>query len=166
MKTANIESIKEKKVKTPKVELVSYSMKMVIPTGNYANIQPEIIVKAGTVEQAHEFIAPHMNKLWKEYYMISERKLDTKPVAQTTASVSMPPPNKVESSPVSGVAFLKATQAVQSCLSLDALNLIATQIDKSVKLEKQEKLDLLMLVSNKRTELNAKTNPTKATPIK
>ena len=32
-----------------KPELISYSMKMVIPTGQYANIQPEIVVKAGTV---------------------------------------------------------------------------------------------------------------------
>ena len=48
--------------KKPKVTLISYAMKMVIPTGNYSNIQPEIIVKAGTIEEAHSFIAPHMNK--------------------------------------------------------------------------------------------------------
>ena len=48
--------------KKMKVEMVSYSIKMVIPTGAYANIQPEIVVRAGTVEDAHDFIAPHINK--------------------------------------------------------------------------------------------------------
>ena len=57
---------------------------MVIPTGQYANIQPEIIVKGGTVEEAHDYIAPHMNKLWKEYYLINERRPEEpkKPLAK------------------------------------------------------------------------------------
>ena len=158
MKTAKTKEVTAE-VKPSKVKLVSYSMKMVIPTGAYANIQPEIIVKAGTVEQAHDFIAPHMNKLWKEYYMISERRLEpvkvpvTPPPAVTPVPVSTPP---VEQSPVSGVAFLKATQAIQSCLSIEALSLIKNQIEKSVKLEKQEKLDLLMMTLQKEKEINAK----------
>ena len=161
------------------VEMVSYSIKMVIPTGAYANIQPEIIVKAGSIEQAHEFIAPHLNKLWKEYYMISERRPEPvkpptvpppptpMPVAEnvvtytktpnpSTVTVSNPTSSPVEQSPVSGVAFLKATQAIQSCLSPEALNLIMNQIEKSTKLEKQEKLDLMVLVARKSDELNKK----------
>lgn len=163
-KTAKTEEIVEKKVKTPKVTLVSYSMKMVIPTGNYANIQPEIVVKAGTIEQAHDFIAPHMNKLWKEYYLIGERKIDSKPApVASPAPVNAPTPVTTAPvtppAPVASVALAKATQAIQSCMSLEALSLIATQIEKSVKLEKMDKLNLLALVSKKSTELNAKVNP-------
>lgn len=147
-------------VKVPKVKLVSYSIKMVIPTGSYANIQPEIIVKAGSVEQAHDFIAPHMNKLWKEYYLISERKPVPVPVVVPTPVAPTPTPvvpavPAVAQSPVSGVAFLKATQAVQSCLSFDALTLIQNQIDKSVKLGVLEKQELSLLAFKKFNELNA-----------
>ena len=76
VKKATLKSEKayKKLMSKPKVELISYSMKMVIPTGNYANIQPEIVVKAGTVEEAHDYIAPHFNKLWKEYYLCNERR--------------------------------------------------------------------------------------------
>lgn len=85
--------------------MVSYSIKMVIPTGDYANIQPEIIVKGGTLEEAHLYIAHHMNKLWKEYYLISQRKVTPEakkvyqsapaptPAPQTTsASAQQPAP--------------------------------------------------------------------------
>jgi len=135
--------------KKPKVTLISYAMKMVIPTGNYANIQPEIVVKAGTVEEAHDYIAPHMNKLWKEYYMVGERRPEpvtppkTQPVAQPV----------IEATPVSSVAFIKATQAVQSCLSIEALKLIDNQIAKSVKLTEEDKKDLAPLVDNRYKEL-------------
>ena len=134
----------EKKVKVvkPKVELISYSMKMVIPTGNYANIQPEIVVRAGTVEEAHDYIAPHFNKLWKEYYLVSERR----PEVKTTepAPVPMPPPNQMP--PASSVAFTKASQAINSCLSHKALEIIKNQIEVSVKLTPEDKEKLQPLI--------------------
>ena len=67
--------VKKEKVIKPAVTMISYSIKMVIPTGQYANIQPEIVVSAGTPEEAERFIAPHMNKLWKEYYMAKSSPL-------------------------------------------------------------------------------------------
>jgi hypothetical protein len=154
-----MESAKPKKVVKPKkeakpvateksVELISYSIKMVIPTGNYANIQPEIIVKAGTVEQAHDYIAPHLNKLWKEYYMISERRPE--PVAPQSAPAPQPP--------VSDVAFTKASQAITSCLSMEALELIKKQVEVSVKLTNEDKAKLIPLLDNKAKELNGETN--------
>lgn len=146
---------KARKKRTPSVKLISYSMKMVIPTGPYANIQPEIIVKAGTVEAAHDFIAPHMNKLWKEYYMCSERRPEppkTTPVAPpVTPSVVTPP--VAEQPPVSSVALLKATQAIQSCLSLEAFELIQNQVEKSVKLTDEDKKSLTPLLDSKLKEL-------------
>jgi hypothetical protein len=133
----------------PKVELISYSMKMVIPTGNYANIQPEIIVKAGTVEEAHDYIAPHFNKLWKEYYLCSERRPEpVKPSPETT-----PQP------PASSVAFTKASQAITSCLSLEALDIISKQIGASVKLTEEDKNKLVNPLAIKFAELNGKVNP-------
>jgi hypothetical protein len=148
----------KKVVVKPKVELVSYSMKMVIPTGNYANIQPEIVVKAGTVEEAHDYIAPHFNKLWKEYYLVSERRPEVKPVAPV-----MPAPLPKEQTqvdvtnqmpPASSVAFTKASQAIASCLSLEALGIISKQIEVSVKLTEEDKGKLVPLLEVKSKELN------------
>lgn len=159
--------LKEKKVKAvkkPEVEMVSYSIKMVIPTGNFANVQPEITVKAMTPEMALDFIAPHMNKMWKEYFMINERRSEPAPVkvAPQTPPVAKPVdvsgtypkiPVKETPSPVASVAFEKATQAVSSCLSTGALQLIESQISKSTKLTNEEKFRLLTLVDVKATEL-------------
>lgn len=164
-----VKTPKEKVIKTKKdVVLVSYSMKMTIPTGQYANIIPEILVKAGTVEDAHDFIAPHMNKLWKEYFMINERPRPTEKmtVTPTPSDISVTVPktamdsgtttiNEVKS-PVESVALTKATQAVNSCVSKEALDMIKTQIDKSVKLNSGDKSALLKLVETKSTELNGK----------
>jgi len=181
-----VKKVVKKAVKKPrKVTLLSYSMRMVIPTGDYANIQPEIIVKAGSADEAHAFIAPHMNKLWKEYYNISKRKVVpvvkpvVKPVAPTPTPVVTPvAPTPVvtpvaptvtaptepevavvavveEPSPVSSVALAKATQAIQSCLSIDAFNMIVHQIKVSTKLTEEDKLSLGGVLMEKEEELNA-----------
>lgn len=141
-------------MKTPKVEMISYSMRMVIPTGQYANIQPEIVVKAGTLEDAHAYIAPHMNKLWKEYFMVSERKQEVQKPAPQHSPQPASEPAPQESSPVSDVALVKATQAIESCMSSEALNLIIKQIGVSTKLTDENKKQLLPLVEAKSKELN------------
>jgi len=142
----------------PKVELISYSMKMVIPTGNYANIQPEIVVRAGTVEEAHDYIAPHFNKLWKEYYLVSERRPE--PVKPTGVPIVSPETTPgTPPAPASSVAFTKASQAITSCLSIDALDIIGTQVDKSVKLTDDDKAKLIPMLIDKKDELNGKVNP-------
>jgi len=152
--------------KVSKVELVSYSMNMTIPTGNYANIQPEITVKAQTIEEAHEYITPHMNKLWKEYYLILERKPEpvVKPVktvnapvpAETQKAQVVATPAEAQKSPVASAAYDKATQAITSCLSLDALTLIEKQVKDSVKLEPGDKIRLFKLCDVRKEQLNAK----------
>lgn len=159
----------EKKAKdTNRVTLLTYSIKMVIPTGQYANIQPEITVNAGSPEIALEYIAPHMNKLWKEYYMISERRPEEKKVVPTMPAVSAVAPTgpvapvapvvatamAVDANPVASVAFVKATQAVTSCLSVDALKLITDQIDRSVKLTEDEKKSLQKTIADRFLILN------------
>ena len=135
------------------VEMISYAIKMTIPTGQYANIIPEIVVKAGNPEEAHAYIAPHMNKLWKEYFMISERKKDVVKPVQPKPEVAP----VEEASPVSDVALVKATQAIQSCMSTEALDLIIKQIGVSVKLTEENKKSLLPLIETKSKELNGET---------
>jgi len=146
-----------RKKPAPKVELVSYSMRMVIPIGQYANIQPEIVIKAGSVDEAHNYIAPHMNKLWKEYYLVSERRpKPPEPVAKP-APVEKPVAEPVSVQPPdSSVALVKATQAINSCLSIDALNIITEQIKVSVKLSQDDKAVLIPLWEAKLLELNGK----------
>lgn len=142
---------KKEKIKAPKIKLVSYSIKMVIPTVAYGNIQPEIIVKASSVDEAHDYIVPHMNKLWKEYYLVDGKRPDT---------VNEPEPIivKVASQPpVSSVALVKATQAINSCLSLEALELITNQVYASVKLTDEDKKSLGPLLDSKHKELNEKS---------
>jgi len=140
--------------KKPKVELVSYAIKMVIPTDDYANIQPEIIVKAGSVEEAHDYIAPHMNKLWKDYYLVNQRRPE--PVAPKPSTPPVVPTPVPTESPASSVALVKATSAIESCLSLEAMDLIRNQINKSVKLTEADKAVLNPLADNKTVELTEK----------
>jgi hypothetical protein len=141
------------------VKMISYSIKMTIPTGPYANIQPEIVVKAGNPEDAHKYVAPHMNKLWREYFMISERRNEVIEKPKSTPEQKETPKPKeetvtVESSPVSDTALVKATQAIQSCMSSDALDLIIKQIGVSTKLTEEHKKSLLPLVEEKSKKLN------------
>ena len=154
----------------PTVEMVSYSIEMTIPTGAYANIKPSIIVKGGSIQEAHDFIAPHMNKLWKEYFMVSERRpepekvsptpapLTAKEIAEATGGkiigdkVPVDVPSNIPG-PDSSVALVKATQAIESCRSLEALELIEAQVIKSVKLSHEDKETLMPLLSKKAIDL-------------
>jgi len=176
---AKKKSSAKKVVVQKKVEMISYAIKMVIPTGAYANIQPEIVVKAGDMETAHAFIAPHINKLWKEYYMVSERVNNPAPTAPKVDTTHKPAPKTAETAPeapklpvdennkvnvatvvppapASAVALDKASKAISSCMSLEALNLISTQVEKSVKLTDDNKVVLRALVVEKTKDFNAK----------
>lgn len=149
-------------------EIISYGIKMVIPTVSYGNIQPEIIVKANSLEEAHDFIVPHINKLWKEYFLVEERKTEVQKKTEPKKKIEVKPEvkpeivveNKIEEkkeevqSPISTVAFIKASQAIDNCFSIDALDMISNQINISVKLTDEDKKILRPLVEQKRTELN------------
>ena len=156
---------KEKKVKEPKVkvltvELVSYSIKAVIPTGSYANIQPEIIVKAKNLEEASAFVLPHIDMLYRKYApsllpVVDLKKEIAKPTVITTGEIKPESFSENTGTTISVSApFMKAEQAIGSCLSPEALQLIESQISKSVKLNNEEKFALLKLVEIKATELN------------
>jgi len=210
-----------KKETTPKekkstAKLVSYSIRAIIPTGPYANIQPEIHVTASTIEEAADFVIPHLDELFEKYLNISERPKPRVTVKETLPPVKAPvevpkevlttlttdvPEVKVEtitttgghggSQPVSGVTINeggamppnveelqamskeetftpppeppvyppvdspvgKAKLAVESCKSIEALNLISVRIQESVKLDALDKADLTVIVNEKRKHL-------------
>jgi hypothetical protein len=88
--------------------------------------------------------------LWKEYFMINERRIEVAPVVTPV----QPQPVIVPESPVSSVAFTKASQAIASCLSREALDLIINQVAASVKLTDDDKVKLNPVLEAKFNELN------------
>lgn len=153
------------------VTLTSYSIKAIIPTGPYANIQAEIVVNAGSLDDAKGYVIPHINTLFEEFLNKSERRNVQVTVKETPAkatqdpqdtsagvlSKSQPKATVTATADVAGsIPFEKAKAAINSCLSQDALELIAKQIERSVKLNSMEKLDLGSVIVAKGKELEAK----------
>ena len=163
--------LKIKKIVAPKVTMVEYSMKMTIPTGLYANVQPEIRVKALSPDDALNYIAPHMNKMWKEYFMVNERvsqpapvaiKAEKKPaiaVVKPIEAVKAPvaAPVEIPPAPSSNASVIKANNVINSCKSLEALEMIRNQVEISVKIEEEEKPALLKKIADKNLELTINT---------
>jgi len=164
---------KEKTVKTAKApQLVSYTIKATIPTCMYGNIQPEITVMAGTLEEAEKFVLPHINKLFADYTeepinkrlrfitqvpvlepakvaihakQTLEQSLKTSvPVLpQLEKSVVVPPPEKQSE------VLAKTLKVIESCKSNDTLKVIAGQIAASAKLTQEEIKIALAVIAEK-----------------
>jgi hypothetical protein len=135
------------------VKLVSYTMKSTIPTGNYENIQPEITVTASNLIEAHKYCMDFIVSLHRQFSINAERgPVIATPPTPENIKTTVPQNNSTatESSP----SFNKAKQAIDSCLTPEALNLIAEQVNKSVKLNDQEKGLLLELATAKTAEFN------------
>jgi hypothetical protein len=213
---------KVEKVSAPTVTLMNYTIKAVIPTGPYANVQPEITVSAPSLAEAKDYVLPHIDELFEKYLNLSDRPkprvVDTTPVKQVTSQMAQAPvhpasmspaqalatppmtssspldtpmvvthattspevktvvltpelvvepttpapvvtpepttPAPVEAEPVKvATAFDKAKMALESCKSVEALNLIAEKIEQSIKLDALDKADLSVLVKVKHREL-------------
>jgi hypothetical protein len=121
-----------------------------------------------------------MNRLWKEYYLVNERRPEPTPVVTTypplatTQPTTYPAPTSsqnissttgtpvmtiqdgkiVAAPPASAVSFIKASKAIESCLSVDALDIIDKQVANSVKLTDEDKAALLPLMEKKYAELD------------
>ncbi len=185
-KTQTKKVTKTKAVKAPKVKLLTYTLKAVIPTGQYANIQPEITVRADTLEHAERVVMPYIETLFARYREAGVLPIQTpmRPVvtpqntpvgSKTTAPVA--PTAPVAKAPVSApveapkaapapvapaaivltVPFTRAKGAIESCTSMAALKLVSDQVDKSTKLVEDEKVELRKLVAAKTTQLNVKS---------
>lgn len=150
------EKVVKEEVKPPVV--VKYTMKAVIPTGPYANIQPEITVEAMTLDAAHELIMPYIDGLFESYLNASDRTRPKVTMVVTEKKVEAPR-NIGDSEPCK-----RARQAIGTCYSLEALDLVTEKIANSVKLTALEKLSLkaplaarhstLMANERKNTEYN------------
>lgn len=181
-KAPKVKVVKEKKVVAPKYELVSFSVKATIPTQMYGNIMPEIMVKAKKIEDARAIVMPAIESLYVAYaeknrdgsavsFMSKANVTATEkvvpqgvlantikaPVAPAPAPVVKKTPaqesaDELASDLAKSVAYTKAENAVKNSTSLDALNMIEDQIQKSVKLTAEEKPALLTDVLKKRKE--------------
>jgi len=170
--------VKEKKVvvkvPTPKVELVTFTMRATIPTAMYANLLPEITVKAKTLDEAVAFVMPTIEDLIKKYqedsrdgrpakmfrqdFPLPAPKVEVIDMSKTTGTV---PTNTVTvtptATPLHTPAYEKAKSAVVSAMSIEALEVIKNQIGVSVKLTDTEKKALLeAVVPAREVELNNK----------
>lgn len=160
------ETIKKEKA-TPK--LVSYTMTAIIRIGQYENIQPAITVQAGTMDEARDFVMPHINELYKKYHNISESMVEIKPSVKvtpkpevTTAIASDAPAGPavyhpapapdVEPTVVSN-AYSAAENAITRCTKLDDLGRLHNRIHDSKILKEDEKTKLDVLMLNKETEI-------------
>ena len=168
---------KTNKVKTPKVKLVSYEVKAIIPVGMYANIQPGIVVQAETLEQAERAVMPHIEALFAKYREGGAMTVTTVPVKkqdETGPAQPLPkdmsnqeivvmlndkkvtPEQVMATAPVIPLSepFNRAKRAIESAMSIDAVNLIEEQVRVSVKLIEDEKQTLYTQILLKRKELN------------
>ena|SRR3990172_13275143 len=130
--------------------LVKYTLKAIIPTGPYANIQPEITVEGLTIDESKALILPHIDGLFKEYLNLSERMRPVVTISKTEPKPEVKPVDIGQSE-----ASKKAKTALETSNSLEALDLIADRIAKSEKLTPLEKLELNVPLSAKRAKLQA-----------
>lgn len=148
---------KEKVIKTiePRTVIplyqVRFVLKAVIPTGTYGNIQPELTVSANTLEEAEAIVLPYFEKLNEKYLNWNEPK----PKASVTKSVQVAVEQPVVTS---SEAYTKAGTAIKTAYSKEALVLIRTQIEKSKRLNENEKAMLNVLLVTRGTELHEKQN--------
>lgn len=132
-----------KKITTPK--LVTFTLKAVIPTGSYANIQPEFTVEAKTIEEARAVVEPHIEDMYRKYLNYSER------MNQIQHSVALTPVVEAKLVPESSndivsEAFTFAENALKDAATEQAFTLIQNRIKVSTKLTDQEKQTLSAII--------------------
>ena len=155
------------KPKAHTIKLVSYSMKAVIPTGAYANIQPEIVIKAASLEEAKAFVLPHIDELFKLYLNKSEQR--NYAATEKIAPGIVLTPNRAPEGAVlttdskdgstlewQSKWFKNADLAISKCATLETLKTVSGQVDKSTNLTEEEKAILRVIMEDKKVELNKK----------
>lgn len=165
------------------VTLISYELRATIPTGPYANICPCITVQASSIEEAQEFVIPHIDELFEKYLDITERSrvsfkesiskretLKNKPIVNilpnevvedvdyVIADKDKEEEEKIKQKKVheerpQSPAFENARATIMACKSIEALDIIFNRIHESVKLDDIDKMDLIVLINQKKKEL-------------
>lgn len=162
-----VEKKVSKIVKKSEIELVSFSVKATIPTQQYGNIMPEIVVRGTSIEDARDTVMPIIETMYQTYaeeplngrtpkffnkasVTVTEKKVE--PVVQPVTSSTKVEKFTDKQSVVKDEAFIKAEGAINSAVSREALDLIEQKIKDSVKIKDTDKPILYALVLNKRKE--------------
>lgn len=111
----------------------SFTIKATIPTGAYANIQPEIVVNDVTFDDIEKIIMPKIDEMFVKYHNFTDNIKNT-PTAPVANNV-----------PVESVAFITAKNALTSAKSPEAKLAVQEQIKVSKKLTEQEITKLLAM---------------------
>jgi len=143
------------------VTLETYTIKMLISTGPYSNIQPEITVQANTLDAAYGSVKEHIDMLHKTYFNILEKKPE--PKAPVTQIASAPVAKIIGDQEVGykeiiegeTVAFTAAKTMVLKAVTIDALNYIVERINGSEKLTAEEKSVLVELSEVQKGEIKS-----------
>jgi hypothetical protein len=179
--TKAAKSVKQNGVVNVKAQLkfVSFSVRAVIPTQQYGNLQPEITVEAPSYEEARAFVMPLIEDLYRQYaesrpgflgkVVETEKVVATAPTAApagspapqgTTNAWNKPASNQSAQTPpvdtssiIKPKPVLKAEKAINLAVTDEAAALIQDQIEKSVKIPAEYKPDLITKVLEKRSSL-------------
>lgn len=95
------------------VELISFGIKATIPVMVFGNIQPEIVVKAKTVEEAQAYALPIIEKLF-ETYCENPRDGSPKPGFLSKANVTVTEKNVPQKPAVAGPQSAPAGATAQA----------------------------------------------------
>jgi len=163
IKTKSTVETPAKAVVSP-ARFVSFKMSAIIRTGEYQSVTPEIFVEGGTLDEAEALVTGHIDALMAKY----NNCMVVKPVVRTVTPVVTVPvvkpvtvvPVAVATVPVTSdisktepVADMKkeqtagavsssydrATKAVESAVTKEALELLKTQVDNSKNLSVTER---------------------------
>jgi tRNA C32,U32 (ribose-2'-O)-methylase TrmJ len=124
-------------------------MKAVIPTGPYANLQPEITVEAETIKEAQEYLLPHIDELFGLYLNRSERREPTVTITKDVPAT----PKVVEVTVTKSETFFKAENAINNAQQKEVLVIILDQILASSRLSESEKQELIGIVGARKVAL-------------
>lgn len=135
-----VKKVEKKKAKVTKekvitteaipVSLKTFTLKAVIPTGQYANIQPEIVVEATDYDAALAYVLPKMEALFDQYVNFNDRPRPVVAPVATPAVVTIP------------VESLKTTNTETSPQSpqVNAQAPVATKAEKVEAINKTKEL--------------------------
>jgi hypothetical protein len=170
---------KPKAEKKSSVKFISLAVRAVIPTQQYGNVQPEIVVQAATYEEARDFVIPRIEELYQKYAEeplngrtpkimgpITETVREVAPAAEKAPEAAPAPvaaptpapeaPEAQEAQMPAGekpAAVVKAEKAINAASAPDAALAVQEQIEKSVKIPEDWKPYLINLVLTKRNAL-------------
>lgn len=160
---------------------VVFEVTAIIPTQQYGNIQPKIQVTCSSIEEGRALVMPVIEELYKTYaetplngrdpkfygnITVEEKVVDAPapaPKVETPDTVSSPAVSEQSSStspaPTSTPAtktepVMKAEKAISLATSKEALAIIRTQIENSVKIDPASKPDLFTQCDAKYQELD------------